>query len=303
MRRAAEAADPTTTHRFIRDLRDARKLVRDYTQNIDCLEEKVGLSTDARKGLGSRSRFRRTSRLKRVHQIGYERRRQDNSRGTECVLLHGSLHRLRCSNCPGTFSYEGDREMETPSGLEPPCSGCTKISNDRKAEGKRATAIGKLRPDIVLYDEQDPRAESISAIARHDQSHRPDVLLIMGTSLATHGVQLLIRDFAKVIHKRRAGKVVFINLTGPAKSWDSVIDYWVEWDCDAWVRDLVERQPALHHGNNGRQVRDHVLGIDKPYLQDARSIPRVLVDLTEDDEQLDNRGQGSGRDNPVDLTL
>lgn len=193
--------------------------------------------------------------------------------------------------------------METPPDLEPRCPGCTKISDDRKAEGKRATAIGKLRPDIVLYDEEDPRAESTFTIARHDQSLRPDVLLIMGTSLATHGVQLLIRDFAKVIHKRRAGKVVFVNRTEPAKSWANVIDYWVESDCDAWVRDLVERQPALRCGNDGRQVGDHILGMDKPYLQDARSMPRILVDLTGDDEQLNNRGQGSSRDNPIDLTL
>jgi NAD-dependent histone deacetylase SIR2 len=46
--------------------------------------------------------------------------------------------------------------LENLSGPETPCPGCTKISDDRKAEGKRATAIGKLRPDIVLYDEQDP---------------------------------------------------------------------------------------------------------------------------------------------------
>ncbi|KAK4096892.1 hypothetical protein N658DRAFT_569636, partial [Parathielavia hyrcaniae] len=47
---------------------------------------------------------------------------------------------------------------------------------------------------------------------------------------------------------------------------------------------MVKRQPALHCGSNGR------------------SIPRVLVDLT-GDEQLDNRGQGSSPDNPIDLTL
>jgi NAD-dependent histone deacetylase SIR2 len=192
--------------------------------------------------------------------------------------------------------------METLSGPEPPCPSCTNISDDREAEGKRATAIGRLRPDIVLYDEQNPRAESISAIAQHDQSLRPDVLLIIGTSLTTHGVQRLIRDFSKVIHKRRAGKVVFVNLTEPAKSWDGVIDYWVEWDCDAWVEELVRRQPAIHCRNSERQVRDHVLGIDKPYLQGTRSIPRVLVDLT-GKEQLDNKGQGSSPDNPVDLTL
>lgn len=155
--------------------------------------------------------------------------------------------------------------METLPDPEPPCPGCTEISNDRKAKGKRATAIGRLRPDIVLYDEQDPRAELISAIVRHDKSLRPDVLLIMGTSLATHGVQLLIRDFAKVIHGRRAGKVVFVNLTEPAKNWDGVIDYWVEWDCDAWVEDLAERRPTLCGGKDERQVRDHSPEIDKPY--------------------------------------
>ncbi len=81
--------------------------------------------------------------------------------------------------------------METLSGLEPPCPGCTKISNDKKAGGKRVTAIGRLRPDIVLFDE---------------------------TSLTTHGVKLLVKDFAKTIHEERAGKVVFVNRTEPAKS-------------------------------------------------------------------------------------
>jgi len=194
--------------------------------------------------------------------------------------------------------------METLSGPEPACPRCTKISNDRKAGGKRATTIGSLRPDIVLHDEQDPRAESISAIARHDQSLRLDVLLIMGTSLATHGVQRLIRDFARIVHERPAGKVVFVNRTKLAKSWDGVIDYWVEWDCDDWVRDLVRREPALRWGDNeGRQVHDHVLGTYKPYLHDASSIPRDLIDLTGDEEQPDNGVPGSSLENPIDLTL
>ncbi|KAM7188965.1 DHS-like NAD/FAD-binding domain containing protein [Rhypophila sp. PSN 637] len=217
MRQAAMDADPTKTHRFIRNLHDIGKLVRHYTQNIDCLEEKTGLSTDARKGLKT----------------------------AECVLLHGSLHHFRCSNCPATFRQEVDRERETAWDPESPCPACTKISNDRQARGKRASAIGRLRPDIVLYDELDPRAESISAVVRHDRSLRLDVFLIMGTSLTTYGVRNLIKDFAEVVHKRRGGKVVFVNLTEPAKSWDNIIDYWVKWDCDAWVGDLMERQPAF----------------------------------------------------------
>ena len=109
----------------------------------------------------------------------------------------------------------------------------------------------------------------------------------MGMSLATHGVKHLVNDLAKVIHKR-AGKVVFVNLTEPAESWDGVIDYWVEWDCDAWVQDLTNRQPALCSG----------------------SIPRVLIDSTGDGEHVNamasrgyDGGQGSSRDNPIDLTL
>ena len=40
--------------------------------------------------------------------------------------------------------------------------------------------------------------------------------------------------------------MVFINYTKPPGSvWSDVIDYWVEWDCDAWVLDLKDREPAL----------------------------------------------------------
>ncbi|KAK3370951.1 DHS-like NAD/FAD-binding domain-containing protein [Lasiosphaeria ovina] len=279
MRQDAKHVSPTTTHRFILGLRNAGKLVRDYTQNIDCLEEKVSLSTDLQKGPGSRSHH---------YRVDYKLRLQDNNRGVECVLLHGSLRRLRYSNCLGTYCWDKcDRETETLAGQEPLCPGCAEISDARTAAGKRATAIGTLRPDIVLYDELDPRADLISAIARRDLLLLPDVLLIMGTSLTTHGVKNLVKDFAKAIHKR-AGKVVFVNLTEPATSWDGVIDYWVEWDCDAWVQDLTDRQPALCSG----------------------SILRVVIDLTGDGEHVEmtasrghDKGQGSSRDNPVDLTL
>lgn len=171
--------------------------------------------------------------------------------------------------------------METVLDPESPCPACTKISNDRKAIGKRASTIGRLRPDIVLYDELDPRAESISAVVRHDQSLRLDVFLIMGTSLATHEVRRLIRDFAEVIHKRRVGKVVFVNLTKPAKSWDNVIDYWVKWDCDAWVGDLMERQPALDPSTATFGVPLHL-----PLLENAQHLSRGGAGTSADDAIL-----------------
>lgn len=64
---------------------------------------------------------------------------------------------------------------------------------------------------------------------------RLDIVLIIGTNLTTDEVKLLVKDFANVVHQR-GGKVVFVNLTEPAeKTWNGVINYWVEWDCDAWV--------------------------------------------------------------------
>lgn len=79
----------------------------------------------------------------------------------------------------------------------------------------------------------------------HDLGLGPDLLLILGTSLKVHGLKVLVRQFAKAVHSK-GGKVVFVNFTKPSESsWGDVIDYWVAWDCDAWVGDLKEKVPAL----------------------------------------------------------
>ncbi|KAH8882965.1 DHS-like NAD/FAD-binding domain-containing protein [Thozetella sp. PMI_491] len=57
LRQKARDVDPTNSHHFLSVLRDSRKLVRCYTQNIDQLEERVGLSTSLKLGAGSRYRF------------------------------------------------------------------------------------------------------------------------------------------------------------------------------------------------------------------------------------------------------
>ncbi|KAK3991076.1 putative NAD-dependent histone deacetylase [Cladorrhinum sp. PSN332] len=57
LRQKVRNAQPTNSHRFVSVLRDSRKLVRCYTQNIDQLEERVGLSTSLSLGAGNRYRF------------------------------------------------------------------------------------------------------------------------------------------------------------------------------------------------------------------------------------------------------
>ena len=57
LRQQTEDAQPTITHRFLRTLRDGGRLMRCYTQNIDGLEARVGLSMNLLRGKGSKQRF------------------------------------------------------------------------------------------------------------------------------------------------------------------------------------------------------------------------------------------------------
>ncbi|KAL2142927.1 hypothetical protein VTI28DRAFT_506 [Corynascus sepedonium] len=291
LREKVRCAEPTISHRFVGVLRDSRKLVRCYTQNIDQLEERVGLRTSLSLGPGSRYRFSaragRNSGVARNSTKGVDdppasqgdshkdedqkpSRTQTDSdntqdeatsstpsasqptapaspnRGVECVFLHGSLAELRCFVCARTASWEEDTRLaDTLAGRQPTCPHCAGATAAREERGKRALGVGKLRPDIVLYGEEHPHAHLISPLVQHDLSLGPDMLLILGTSLRVHGLKVLVREFAKAVHDR-GGKVVFVNFTKPPESvWADIIDYWVQWDCDAWVGDLQARKPAL----------------------------------------------------------
>lgn len=303
LRQRVKDVEPTRSHRFISHLKDRGKLVRCYTQNIDQIEEKVGLSTTLEDGPGSRGRFSRRSTAnnsqlsKMVEEASGDAKSENEqgssepgsggpqpasqsdsgrsntpvvdegdqsasqpqqqkaakpakpepsrSSGVECVFLHGSLDQLRCFLCGrGTF-WSDNRERETLSGQQPECPHCVGAAVAREERGKRALGVGKLRPDIVLYGEEHPSAHLISPIVTHDLGLCPDMLLILGTSLRVHGLKVLVREFAKAIHNR-GGQVVFVNFTKPPESsWGEVIDYWVQWDCDAWVDDLQGRIPKL----------------------------------------------------------
>ena len=121
----------------------------------------------------------------------------------------------------------------------------------RLARSARPLKIGILRPGIVLYDEAHPLGDDIGAIQAFDVSRKPDMLIIMGTSLKVHGLRKLVKDFAKAVHasappdpqsakKSWMGKVIFVNKTPPGSEWNGVIDYHVEGETDAWTHKVEE---------------------------------------------------------------
>ncbi|KAL5325609.1 hypothetical protein ACEPPN_006737 [Leptodophora sp. 'Broadleaf-Isolate-01'] len=232
-------ASTTESHKFLRILRDGGRLVRNYSQNIDLLEEREGLCTDLSKGTGSKGRFSRRG----GHGVGGS---GSGGGGCESVTLHGSLERLRCSICNTKSDWDGEGRIATTlAGSAPDCPTCQTQSNKRAGNGRRKLAVGRLRPDIVLYGEEHPNANLIAPLVTHDLALGPDVLLIMGTSLKVHGLKIMVKEFAKAVHSK-GGKVVFVNNTKPSEStWGDVIDYWVQWDCDQWVLDLKDRREDL----------------------------------------------------------
>ncbi|KAI1383739.1 DHS-like NAD/FAD-binding domain-containing protein [Hypoxylon trugodes] len=277
LRQKVKEVEPTATHRFIAQLRDVGKLARVYTQNIDEIEKKIGLSTDLKSGAGNRRRKSTKQQLIDSEKESKEnmdlvkneedpncldtKQQPSNSenssrnnpriittqdRGVECVFLHGSLHALRCFVCGKLCDWdEAGRESCTMLGEQPECPHCAGATAARQEKGKRALGIGKLRPDIVLYGEEHPQSDLISPIVQHDLSAGPDLLLVLGTSLRVHGLKVMVKEFAKAVHNK-GGKVIFINLTKPSESvWGDILDYWIEWDCDAWVDDLKYRKPHL----------------------------------------------------------
>lgn len=284
LRQKSRDCVPTASHQFISHLKKRGKLVRCYTQNIDRIEEKVGLSTELQDGPGSRGRFRKsTSSNAQLAKMVEEAKDSPpssqppssqppssqppasqlsasqpslssqpsgdgdaKSAGVECVYLHGSLEQLRCFQCKRTSSWD-EMEDETLSGQQPECPHCVQATVAREEKGKRALGVGKLRPDIVLYGEEHPSYHLIGPIVEHDIKlcRGADMLLILGTSLKVHGLKFLVREFANALHNKN-GKVVFVNFTKPPESiWSDIIDYWVQWDCDAWVADLQARVPKL----------------------------------------------------------
>lgn len=80
-----QLAKPTKTHKFIAHLKDRNKLLRCYTQNIDGLEESIGLTLSNRKlPLTSFS---------------------SHWKNLDVVQLHGDLKTLSCTKCFQTFPW------------------------------------------------------------------------------------------------------------------------------------------------------------------------------------------------------
>ena len=101
-----------------------------------------------------------------------------------------------------------------------------------------------------MYDESHPLGDDIGAIQTVDLSKKPDMLIIMGTSLKVHGLKKLVKDFARAIHSsgsssrvsssKKPFKVLFVNKTAPGAEWSDIIDCHISSETDRWSTQVVD---------------------------------------------------------------
>ncbi|KAI9179313.1 NAD-dependent deacetylase hst3 [Blastocladiella emersonii ATCC 22665] len=240
LRDAAEDARPTPAHHFLRRLSSSGKLLRCYTQNIDGLEDRAGvgapvpptrpaglaagsaasavppspphsqsddtapLSTLGMSDLGLSSSISLSSDApagSSPPRASVTAKLSAPTVADTVVQLHGTLSAVRCNLCRATFPFTSDLAAVFSDGDAPACPTCAAEATQRAAQGKRARATGTLRPDVVLYNEAHPYGDAIADVVSRDVRRRPDLVIVMGTSLKVHGIKRLVRDLATAANR------------------------------------------------------------------------------------------------------
>lgn len=188
----SDLAEPTVFHTFMNKLACDGRLRRHYTQNIDCIE-----------------------------------RRLPNLWG-KTVQLHGRIDQAMCQYC----GWSGPLDSGRFCGADlPSCDRCEEIAIEREKLGKRRLGIGRLRPDVVLYGEENPKGITIGTTAEQDVRKGPDVVLVVGTSLKVIGARRLVVELCRSA-KARAGLTVWIGKDEPPSNLRFPFDLLFHGDCD-----------------------------------------------------------------------
>lgn len=192
-----QKATPTTFHCTLATIAHQGRLLRLYTQNIDCLEASL-------------------PPLATVIPLPVE------EPWPVTIQLHGGLDKMRCAKC----NYVADFDASLFHGSQLPlCALCKDRDNQRTEIGKRSHGIGRMRPRITLYNDDDPDQEAIDTVREADLATIPDAVLVVGTSLKVEGAKKLARDMCQATHSC-GGLTAWINLDSPpnlADPWDFII--------------------------------------------------------------------------------
>lgn len=195
-------ATPTPFHHLLASLAQEGRLLRLYSQNIDCLDTQME-PLETAVPLNPKGPWPKT------------------------IQLHGGLQHMVCTKC----SDLSPLQAELFNGPEPPlCAACTEQDSIRtQYGGKRSHGIGRIRPRFVLYNEYNPDEEAIGNVSSADLRTRPDAVIVVGTTLKVPGTRRLVKELCQVTRGRKDGFTAWINLSPEPKGidlkdcWDMVV--------------------------------------------------------------------------------
>ncbi|KAF7799795.1 hypothetical protein EIP86_011037 [Pleurotus ostreatoroseus] len=213
--RLSQTAQPTAFHQLLRALDDRGRLLRVYTQNIDALECKSGLTFGVPELDVRRPKPRSTKgkidqpEASMPSSSAASRLPTPPAETPRCIPLHGTLQSMHCQICLHSFPLENYLD-DLNAGSFPICPECNQIEETRQAVGKRSRGVGKLRPSVVLYNEMHKDGEEVGEVVRRDLVGNSkgkgragaDLLLVVGTSLRVPGTKRMVREFSKAVHVR-----------------------------------------------------------------------------------------------------
>ncbi|RPA73194.1 DHS-like NAD/FAD-binding domain-containing protein [Ascobolus immersus RN42] len=206
MHALTSTAESTSFHHLLASLAKEGRLLRLYTQNVDGLETRLEpLATTV--PLPSKGPWPRT------------------------VQLHGALGVMVCSRCKWLAPFQS----ELFEGADAPnCPECEELDAVREVAGKRTVGVGKLRPRMVLYNEENPDADAIGAVTSGDLKSRPDCVVVVGTSLRIPGVRRIVREMCGTARSVRGGVTVWVNRDDPptGKEFEGIFDLVVRGECE-----------------------------------------------------------------------
>ncbi|KAG5933784.1 hypothetical protein E4U53_000867 [Claviceps sorghi] len=262
MSEMSKNAQPTPFHHFLASLAQEGRLLRLYSQNIDCID---------------------TSMKPLQTQIPLE----PKAPWPVTIQLHGSLNKMVCTKCADIQPFDGGL-FDGPEA--PLCVSCKNLDEVRTAHaGKRSHGIGRLRPRFVLYNEFNPDEEAIGSIMRADLRARPDAVLVVGTTLKVPGTRRLVKEMCQVTRGRKDGLTAWINIDSEPKvpdfkdCWDLVVKSKCDniarlaalppWDCEIGDDYLVSKEQEQQATSTLPSKIEVLLGGKLRDGQNAQAIP------------------------------
>lgn len=166
-----------------------------------------------------RSKIQATKRLVVVSGAGIS---------AKTVQLHCRIDQAVCQSCRWTVPFLADSFYGPHL---PDCQRCEEVALERERMGKRHLGIGRLRPNVVLYGEENPNGNMIGKIAERDLRTGPDMVIMVGTGLKVPGARRLVREFCRSVKSRR-GLAVWINKDPVPSGLKACFNSTFQRDCD-----------------------------------------------------------------------